>query len=57
MPDKFETYINEFKEQNTELRTELRTEGALRVEEIQFNNGETNILIFAKLISDINKKV
>ena len=56
MSDKFETYINEFKEQNTELRTEFRTEGALRVEEIQFNNGETNILIIAKLISDINKK-
>ena len=33
------------------------TEGALRVEEIQFNNGETNILINAKLFLDINKSI
>ena len=45
--DKLETYINEFKEQNTELR----------VEEIQFKNGETNIIINAKLFLDINKSI
>ena len=41
------------KEQNTELRTE----GALHVEEIQFKNGETNIIINAKLFLDINKSI
>ena len=52
--DKLETYIIEFKEQNTE--------GALRVEEIHFNNGETNtegasrIIINAKLFLDMNKR-
>ena len=51
--DKLETYINQYKEQNTELHTELLTEGALRVEEIQFNNGETNITINAKLFLDM----
>ena len=45
--DKLETYINEFKEQNTELR----------VEEIQFKNGETNIIINAMLFLDINKSI
>ena len=55
--DKVGAYINEFKEQNTELRTEMRTEGALRLEEIQFNNGETNIIINAKLFLDINKSI
>ena len=40
--DKLETYTYEFKEQKTEIRTELR------VEEIQFNNGESNIIIKAK---------
>ena len=46
--DKLVTNIYEFEEQNTELRTELRTEGAsraLRVEENQFKNGETNLII------------
>ena len=33
------------------------TEGALRVEEIQFKNGETNIIINAKLFLDINKNM
>ena len=33
------------------------TEGALRVEEIQFKYGETNIIINAKLILDINKSI
>ena len=49
--DKLETYtaklashINEFKEQNTELLTELR------VEEIQFINDETQIVVNAKSI-------
>ena len=55
--DKLETYINEIKEQNTELRTDLRTEGAVRVEEIQFNNGETNLILDAKLFLDINKSI
>ena len=55
--DKVGAYINEFKEQNTELRTEMRTEGALRLEEIQFHNGETNIIIDAKLFLDINKSI
>ena len=43
------------KEQNTE-----GTEGALRalrVEEIQFNNGEINIIVNAKLLLDINKSI
>ena len=44
---KLASYINEFKEQNTELR----------VEEIQFKNGETNIIINAKLFLDINKSI
>ena len=44
---KLASYINEFKEQNTELR----------VEEIQFENGETNIIINAKLFLDINKSI
>ena len=47
--DKLETYINEFKEQHTELRTEMR------VEEIQFTNNETQIVVNAKLFLDINK--
>ena len=47
MSDKLETYINEFKEQNTELC----------VEEIQFKNGEINIIINAKLFLDINKNI
>ena len=33
------------------------TEGALRVEEIQFKNGETNIIFNAKLFLDINKNM
>ena len=37
--------------------TELRTEGALRVEEIQFNNDETQIVVNAKLFLDINKSI
>ena len=52
--DKLETYTAklasysiEIKEQNTELR----------VEEIQFKNGETNIIIIAKLFLDINKSI
>ena len=52
--DKLETYTaklasynNEFKEQNTELR----------VEEIQFKNGETNIIINAKLFLEFNKSI
>ena len=49
--DKLETYINEFKEQNNELRTELR------VEEIQFNNDETQIVVNAKIFLDINKSI
>ena len=44
---KLASYINEFKEQNTELR----------VEEIQFENGETKIIIIAKLFLDINKSI
>ena len=54
--DKLETYmrsqqscINEFKEQNTE--------GALRVEEIQFINDETQIVVNAKLFLDISKSI
>ena len=47
MSDKLETYINEFKDQNTEMR----------VEEIQFKNGETNIRINAKLFIDLNKSI
>ena len=43
---KLASYINEFKEQNTELRTET-----------QFKNGETNIIINAKLFLDINKSI
>ena len=39
--------INEFKEQNTELR----------VEEIQFKNDETQIIVNAKLFLDINKNI
>ena len=39
--------IIEFEEQNTELR----------VEEIQFKNGETNIIISAKLFLVINKSI
>ena len=35
----------------------MRTEGALRVEEIQFTNGETNIIINAKLFLDIKKSI
>ena len=72
MSDKLETntaklasYINEFKEQNTELRTEGTggtegTEGALRallVEEIQFINDETQIVVNAKFFLDINKSI
>ena len=45
--------------QNTELRTEgvLHTEGALHVEEIQFINDETQIVVNAKLLLDINKSI
>ena len=65
MSDKLETYmqsqqscINEFKEQNTEgTEHALRTEGALRVEEIQFIIDETQIVVNAKLFLDINKNI
>ena len=57
--DKLETFINEFKHQYTELRTggTWGVSRALRVEEIQFNIGETNIIINAKLLLDINKSI
>ena len=44
---KLASYINEVKEQNTELRVKV----------IQFKNGETNIIINAKLFLDINKSI
>ena len=58
MSDKLETYtaklasyIIESKEQNTELLTELR------VEEFQFINDETQIVVNAKLFLDMNKSI
>ena len=44
---KLETYNNEFKEQNTDLQ----------VEESQFDNDETQIVVNAKLFLDINKSI
>ena len=37
--------------------TELQTEGAWRIEEIQFNNDETQIVVNAKFFLDINKSI
>ena len=42
---------------NNLQNTELRTEGALRVEEIQLKYGETKIIVNAKFFLDINKSI